>query len=439
VNDAVFHRDFNVSYPTAVTARGCTITDATGKTYLDAASGAVAANLGHGITEIADAMHRQALAVGFAHTLRFETDALAHASQLVAELSGAPLSTVYFASSGAEANEAAFKLARQVHLDSGNTGKHLVIGRWQNYHGNTLATLGVGGDANRRPSFTPMFPPSDHISTPDCAACPLGRTIDECRQRGQLACVSELEQRIRQLGPENVAAFICEPIVGSQQGAIVPPDEYLQQVRDVCTRYNVVMIVDEVMTGFGRTGEDFAFQAYGIVPDIVTFGKGVTGGYAALSGMIVHDWLVESIRTRGNGVFRHGTTYSGHPVSVAAGEAALTYYREHHVLENARARGAELRSQLDELASRHRGIADVRGKGMLLAFDLVQSDEFSPLSAEAFNALSQANGAIFYPGKGRYGGFSGQHVLVAPPLTATTDDITAMVQVLDQTLTECDR
>jgi adenosylmethionine-8-amino-7-oxononanoate aminotransferase len=439
MSDAIFHRNFSATYPIAVSGSGSVITDADGNDYLDAASGAVAANLGHGVREIADAMHAQALAIGFAHTLRFETDALARASELVAALAGNPLNTVYFASSGAEANEAAFKLARQIHLDGGAPGKHLVVGRWQNYHGNTLATLAAGGDMGRRSTYTPMLPPTAHVPTPDCAHCPLGRTFDDCAQQTQLPCVSVIEHEIKVLGPENVAAFICEPIVGSQQGALVPPAEYLLQVRELCDRYNIVLIVDEVMTGFGRTGEHFAFQAFDITPDIVTFGKGVTGGYAPLSGMIVHDRLIDIVRTQSNGVFRHGSTYSGHPVSVAAGQAALTYYREHRVLDNVRARSAELQSALTELADAHPGIADVRGRGLLMAFDLADAPEFPALTSEEFNARTQANGAIFYPGRGRFGGFVGQHLLIAPPLTATADEIARIVEILDTTLTECGR
>ena len=439
VPDAIFHRNFSATYPIAVSGNGSVIIDTDGKEYLDAASGAVAANLGHGVHEIADAMHEQALAIGFAHTLRFETQALARAAELVAELAGDPLSSVYFASSGAEANEAAMKLARQVHLDSGEPGKHLVIGRWQNYHGNTLATLAVGGDVGRRSSYTPMLPPSAHVATPDCSHCPWKQAYERCAQEVTLPCVAAIEHEIAILGAENIAAFVCEPIVGSQQGAVVPPPEYLSQVRALCDKHNIVMIVDEVMTGFGRTGEHFAFQGFGVIPDIVTFGKGVTGGYAPLSGMIVHKQLVDVVREQSNGVFRHGSTYSGHPVSVAAGAAALTYYLEHHVLENARKRGEQLRDALELLAKSHAGIADVRGRGLLLAFDLVESPEFTPLTAEAFNARTMANGAIFYPGKGRFGGFRGQHVLVAPPLTSTPDEIARIVDVLDMTLTECGR
>lgn len=437
--DAIFHRNFRNSYPVAVSGRGSVIVDAAGKEFLDAASGAVAANLGHGVREIADAMHEQALAIGFAHTLRFETEALARASQLVADLAGEHLNTVYFASSGAEANEAAFKLARQIHLDSGSPGKHLVIGRWQNYHGNTLATLAVGGDVGRRSSYTPMLPPTAHVPTPDCTRCPLSRSYEDCAREAVLPCVAVIEHEIRILGPENVAAFICEPIVGSQQGALVPPAEYLRQVRALCDRYNIVLIIDEVMTGFGRTGEHFAYQTFGITPDIVTFGKGVTGGYAPLSGMIVHDRLVDIVREQGNGIFRHGSTYSGHPVSVAAGQAALTYYLEHQVLDNVRARSLELQAALEKLAREHPGISDVRGQGLLMAFDLVQSTEFSELTSEEFNAKTMANGAIFYPGKGRFGGFEGQHILVAPPLTATSQELTRMIEILDKTLTECGR
>jgi adenosylmethionine-8-amino-7-oxononanoate aminotransferase len=437
VRDHVFHRNLLKKYPVAVRAAGVYIFDSEGKAYLDASSGAVAANLGHGVQEIVDAMTAQASQVAFAHTLRFETPVLAETAGRIADLAPDGLETVYFAAGGSEANEAAMKLARQFHLDSGRPGKHLVIGRWQSYHGNTLGALSAGGDVGRRTSFSPMLAPYPHVSAPENesleSVCP-----HDCGPHEQFDYIGEIEQVIARVGAENISAFICEAIVGSQQGAVVPSPKYLGQVRELCDRHDIVLIVDEVMTGFGRTGKNFAVEHFGVTPDIITFGKGVTGGYAPLSGMIVHDRIVDVIRERSDGVFRHGYTYSGHPVCLAAGNAALTYYQDHKVLDNVVKQGRYLRDRLEDLQSRQARMGPVRGRGLLLGFDLLDVPGKRYITSESFNEMAMQNGAIFYPGKGRIDGVRGQHLLIAPPLTIQRVDIDLMVDVLERTLTDVD-
>jgi adenosylmethionine-8-amino-7-oxononanoate aminotransferase len=434
----VFHRNFSKDYPLAVRAEGTYIFDEQGKSYLDASSGAVAVNLGHGVQEIVEAMAAQAMQVAFAHTLRFETPMLNATATQVAELAPAGLDTVYFTSGGSEANESAMKLARQFHLDSGRHGKHLVIGRWQSYHGNSLGSLSAGGDVGRRRTFTPMLVPYPHVSSPRCEHCPLNSTLDKCRRLDRLECVSEIEQVIARVGAENISAFICEPIVGSQQGAVVPPEEYLRQVRELCDEHEIVLIVDEVMTGFGRTGKNFAVEHFGVIPDIITFGKGVTGGYAPLAGMVVNDRIIDVIRTRSDGVFRHGYTYSGHPVCLAAANAALTYYQNHRVLENVVTQSRYLQEQLEILQQRHPRMGTIRGRGLLLGFDLIDVEGRRKITSEFFNEIAMNNGAVFYPGKGGVDGVHGYHLLVTPPLTIQRIDIDRMIAVLEQTFTQID-
>jgi adenosylmethionine-8-amino-7-oxononanoate aminotransferase len=222
--------------------------------------------------------------------------------------------------------------------------------------------------------------------------------------------------------------------VGSQQGAVVPPQEYLAQVRELCDRHELLLIADEVMTGFGRTGRNFAVEHFGVTPDIITFGKGVTGGYAPLSGMVVHQRIVEAVVERSDGVFRHGYTYSGHPVSLAAGNAALRYYRDHRVLDNAVVQGLYLREQLDGLQLRHPLMGPVRGAGLLLAFDVLPvTDPW--VTSEQLNAVATSYGAVFYPGSGAVDGVRGQHLLIAPPLTIASGEVDLLVEVLDRALT----
>jgi adenosylmethionine-8-amino-7-oxononanoate aminotransferase len=431
-DDHVFHRNLLKSYPMAVRAQGVYITDDSGKRYLDASSGAVAANLGHGVQEIVDAMAAQAGEVAFAHTLRFETHVLHRAAGKIAALAPEGLDTVFFASGGSEANEAAIKLARQFHLDRGNPSKHLVIGRQQSYHGNTLGALSAGGDVVRRGSFAPILLPFPHVP-----ALPLrdDEGVEPTTESGSLLPeAGQLGRVLAEVGAENVAAFICEPIVGSQQGALVPPQDYLTQVRRLCDEHDILLIVDEVMTGFGRTGKNFAVEHFGVTPDILTFGKGVTGGYAPLSGMVVAERIVDTIRDRSEGVFRHGYTYSGHPVSVAAADAALAYYADHRVLENVVHQGEYLWARLQELQARHPRMSGLRGKGLLLGFDLVDVEGAAPLTSEEFNQRAMDNGAVFYPGRGAIDGVRGQHLLVAPPLTIRRQDVDRLIDILDQTL-----
>jgi len=439
--DYVFHRDFTKTYPLITHGEGVYLYDSQGKRYLDASSGAVAANLGHGVGEIAEAMAHQAMKAGFVHTLRFETEVLQELAREIGELAPSTLNRVYFTSGGSEANESAIKLARQYHADRGQPGKHIAIGRWQSYHGNTMASLSTGGDIKRRKMYTPMLNHARHIYSPYCKRCPYGKTAETCQKDNTLSCADDLERLIRELGPENISCFICEPIVGSQQGAVVPPEGYLRRIREICDRYEVVMIVDEVMTGFGRTGTNFAIEHFGVEPDILTFGKGVSGGYAPLAGMVVSDKLVDSLIQYGNGRFVHGYTFSGHPVSVAAGLAAVRYYREKRVRENGTEQGAYLIQRLQELQSRHAMMGEVRGKGLLLGFELLLDREkdlhFPPGldMAERLNQAAMERGAVFYPGTGTVDGILGNHLLVAPPLTITRAEVDELVQILDEAVT----
>jgi len=440
MQDHVFHRDFRKQYPIIERADGVWLHDTDGKRYLDASSGAIAVNLGHGVKEIVQAMADQAAQAAFVHTLRFETQVLHELAREIVGMCPPGLERVYFTSGGSEANESALKLARQHHRDQGKADKHIAIGRWQSYHGNTLGALAVGGDIKRRKAYASMLPPTAHVHSPFCARCPFGLTYEAC-QRDGLGCVKSLEQLILEVGPENISAFICEPIVGSQQGAVVPPKEYLPLVRDLCNRYDIVMIVDEVMTGFGRSGENFAIEHFGVTPDILTFGKGVSSGYAPLGGMVVHHKMVDSLIEHGEGRMIHGYTYSGHPVSVAAGLAAVRYYQENKVLDNCRRQGDYLMQQLQQLKGEFRTIGDIHGRGLLIGLELVSDrtngQMFPPGSgaAERLNAIAMERGAVFYPGSGAVDGFRGEHLLIGPPLSIQREEVDYLVRVLRESFT----
>ncbi|WP_066368933.1 aspartate aminotransferase family protein [Neobacillus fumarioli] len=439
--DYVFHRDLKKEYPIITHGEGVYLFDDTGKKYLDACSGAVAANLGHGIASIGEAMADQAKKAAFVHTMRFETQSLHQLAEKIGKMAPENVNKVYFTTGGSEANESAMKLARQYHRDAGRPQKHMVIGRWQSYHGNTIGSLSAGGDVKRRHAYTPNLLNYAHVYSPYCHRCPYGRQSDDCLKQQNWTCVTDLERTILELGPENVSAFIAEPIVGSQQGAVPPPPGYFAKVRELCDRYDIVLIIDEVMTGFGRTGTNFAVEQLGIIPDILTFGKGVSAGYAPLAGMIVHDKIIEGLINNSDGKFLHGYTYSGHPVAVSTGLAALDVYERENVLANVNEQGPYLFERLLELKERHSCISDVRGRGLLLGIELVKSREedvlFKPSdkAAETVNTIAMELGAVFYPGTGSIDGVNGEHLIISPPLTIMKHEIDEIVRILDQALT----
>jgi adenosylmethionine-8-amino-7-oxononanoate aminotransferase len=439
--DYVFHRDLKKEYPIITHGEGIYLIDENGKKYMDACSGAVAANLGHGLAEIADAMAEQAKKAAFVHTMRFETKALHDLAEKIGKMAPVPLNKVYLTTGGSEANESALKLARQYHRDAGRAQKHIVIGRWQSYHGNTIGSLSAGGDVKRRHAYTPNLLNYAHVYSPYCHRCPYNRQKADCLANQNWSCVTDIERVILELGPQNMSAFIAEPIVGSQQGAVPPPPGYFEKVRELCDRYDMVLIIDEVMTGFGRTGTHFATEQIGIEPDIITFGKGVSAGYAPLAGMIVHDRLIEGLLQNSDGIFIHGYTYSGHPVAVAAGLAALDVYERDSVLENVKEQGAYLIERLLELKTKHSFISDIRGRGLLIGIELVKDREkdilFHPSekAAETLNQIAMELGAVFYPGRGSIDGVKGEHFMISPPLNVTKAEMDEIVRILDESLT----
>lgn len=437
--DHVFHRDFTKKYPIITHGKGIYLFSQDGKKYMDACSGAVAANLGHGVDEIAEAMAEQAKKAAFVHTMRFETEVLHKLSAKIAHLAPSGLNKVYFTTGGSEANESAMKLARQFHRDAGRPEKHLVIGRWQSYHGNTMAALSVGGDIKRRQMYTSNLLDFKHIHSPNCKRCPFQRDKENCDENRNWSCIKAFESLVLETGPDQISAFIAEPIVGSQLGAVSPPIEYFKEIRKICDKYNILLIVDEVMTGFGRTGKDFAIQHFGISPDIITFGKGVSAGYAPLAGMIVHDRIVAGVIENGKGKFVHGFTYSGHPVSVAAGLSVLSIYERDNLAKKAEEKGQYLIHKLYELQTRCPIIFDVRGKGLLVGIELALNHEGDPFpperqASERINELCMELGGVFYPGSGSINGLNGDHLLITPPLTIEKEEIDDMMEILEKAL-----
>ncbi|MFD1039405.1 aspartate aminotransferase family protein [Virgibacillus byunsanensis] len=429
-DDHVFHRNLNLEYPIIDRAEGVYLYESSGKKFIDGCSGAVAANLGHGVTQITDAMNQQAKKAAFVHSLRFETEVLYKLSKEIIDLAPKNFSKVFYTCSGSEANESAIKLVHQYHKDRGNEFKRLIVGRWQSYHGNTLGTLSIGGDLKRRTSFSALLYEHPHINSP----------ITDNEDMSLTNYIDELESLIKNYGAENIGAIICEPIVGSQQGAMVPPYEYFKRIKDICKKNDLLLIIDEVMTGFGRTGKNFAIEYFDVIPDIITFGKGVTGGYAPLGGIIVHNDIVKAILENSNGIFKHGFTYSGHPVLVATGLAAINYYKSNDILYNCNIQSEYLLKGLNQIYDKYKMIKSINGKGLLIGLEFVPNRDHdkdfkaSEKVSERLNQISMENGLVLYPGSGAKKGKLGQHIIIAPPLTVNNTEIDEILEILDKSL-----
>ncbi|MCL1702460.1 aminotransferase class III-fold pyridoxal phosphate-dependent enzyme [Lysinibacillus sp. Bpr_S20] len=441
-SDFVFHRDFNTNYPIITHGEGSFLFTEDGESYIDGSSGAVAANLGHSNENIAKAMYDQAMKVGFVHTMRFETNLLHLTSQKIIDLAPEKMESVFFCSGGSEANESALKLCRQINRDRGKATKFISIGRWQSYHGNTIGSLSVGGDVQRRYPYSPLLNKTEHIDAPYYPP----HFSEEDKIKEDERCLNQLRRVVNEVGAESISAIIVEPIVGSQQGAMVPTSIYLKGIRKICSEFDIYMIVDEVMTGFYRTGESFAIlHEKDVVPDIITFGKGVTAGYAPLAGMIVHENLIKQLKKFSDGKFLHGFTYSGHPVCLAAGYSAITEYENQNIKENIKNQSSLIYKRLNEIKKNSKTIGSIRGKGLLIGVEFFENKnnmryfERGVLFAAKFNSLAMKKGAVFYPGSGGVDGTKGEHILIAPPLNITTADVKTLINIFEETLYEMEK
>jgi adenosylmethionine-8-amino-7-oxononanoate aminotransferase len=401
---------------------------------MDASGGAVVINVGHGVAEIAQAIGEQATSAAYVHGSCFTTDALETYSAQLAPL--VPLSQsseprFYYLTSGSEAVEAALKFARQVQLARGESARDVLISRWGSYHGATLGALALTGKPKMRTPFAPLFRDQPHIPPPYCYRCPLGARYPAC----DLACARSLETEILHQGADRVIGFIAEPIGGATLGAVVPPDGYWALIREICDRYRVLLIADEVMTGFGRTGRWFGVDHFGIQPDVMALGKGATGGYFPLSILAVRSSDVETVRLS-HSDFTHGGTFSHHAVGVAAALATLRYLQKHDLIAVAAERGAYLGRRLQETLSELPCVGDVRGLGMMWGVEFVTDQKtkmpFSPGRhfGQQVCDLAFERGVILYPGSGSADGLAGDHLMVAPPFRITETEIDQIVGLL---------
>jgi adenosylmethionine-8-amino-7-oxononanoate aminotransferase len=437
----VLVRDFARRYRLAERGEGIYIWDDRGKRYIDGSAGASAVvNIGHGVPEVAEAMAAQARRLALAPMHMFTHGPIIELTDRLAELAPGSLSKIWLVSGGSEATENAVKLARQYQMERGFPSKQLVVSRWESFHGATIAALGYGGHTFRRRRYLPMLENSPHIPPAYRYRCEYCQDRSECT----LQCASALEKEIRRQGAENVAAFIAEPVVGAALAAVPAPAGYFQAIREICDRYEVVLVADEVMTGFGRTGKMFGIEYWGVEPDLIATAKGMSGGYVPLGAVIVRESIVATLE-RNAANFVAGHTYTGNPLSAATALAVLAYLQEHDLVGNARVQGERLLSGLCEVMDRHPIVGDVRGLGLMVGLELVQdraSKQPFPLADRISWRIGDAaldRGLILYPLQGCVDGVEGDMIKITPPLCITAEQVDDLLGLLDESIGAIER
>src|SRR5580658_1343457 len=412
-DEAVFPRNFLKAYPVALRGEGCFVYAVGGKRYLDASGGAAVVTIGHGVAQVGQAIAEQSSRLAYVHSSQFHTAVAEKLATRILALAPQGMrknGRVYFTSGGSEATETALKLARQYWIERGETRRFRVISRQQSYHGSTLGALSVSGNVRRREPFAPLLKEWGHIAPCFCYRCPFGLKYPECN----VDCADDLERLLERDGSKDVAAFIFEPVVGATLGAVAPPEGYVQRIAEICRRHGILLIADEVMTGIGRTGRNFAVQHWGVTPDMILCGKGIASGYAALGAVLVGGHVADAI-AQGSGAFLHGFTYNAHPVSAAAGLAVLDYAAKQRLFERVEPLGRELREALSPL-SQFSVVGDVRGMGLLLAIEFVHDRETRapfPRDANIAPRIAQDlfdKGIVAYPVEGCADGDRGDHL-----------------------------
>jgi adenosylmethionine-8-amino-7-oxononanoate aminotransferase len=428
----ILHRQIAGTLPVAVGGQGIELIDTTGKRYLDASGGAAVSCLGHGHPAVTEALHKQLDKLAYAHTSFFTTDVAEQlADRLIAD-APAGISHVYFVSGGSEAVEASLKMARQYFMERGEPQRRHVIARRQSYHGNTLGALATGGNEWRRAPFSPLLMETHHIDP--CFAYRFQQPGESDVAYG-LRAADALEQKILELGGDTVMAFVAETVVGATAGAVPPVGPYFKRVREICDKYGVLLILDEVMCGMGRTGSLHACEQEGIAPDLMTIAKGLGGGYEPIGAVLLAGKIYESF-AKGSGFFQHGHTYMGHPLACAAGLAVQETIRRDNLLANVTAMGAHLRRRLGERFGNHAHVGDIRGRGLFQAIELVEDrltkapfDPARKLNVRVKKA-AMACGLMVYPMGGTIDGTRGDHVLLAPPFIVNASQIDEIVDRL---------
>ena len=432
----MFHRSLSGTMLTVSHGEGVYVYDTEGREYLDGCGGAAVSCLGHSDGRVKQAIIEQLGKIPFAHTSYFTNDAAERLAEKLAQRAPGALDWVFFVSGGSEAIESALKMARQYFVERGDTGRSKFITRRQSFHGNTLGALAAGGNRWRRAQFEPLL-----IETHRIEPCYeyRGRRLEETPETYGLRVADELEKSILELGPETVAAFIAETVMGATAGAVPPTTGYFKRIRDICDRYGILLILDEVMCGVGRTGTMFSCEQDDVVPDLLTLAKGLGAGYQPIGAVMVADHVFRAFAD-GTGFFQHSHTYMGHPVACAAGNAVIDAIEEDDLLANVRRRGDELRAGLNRKLGQHPHVGDIRGRGLLIGIEIVKDrGTKEPFGTERklparIKAAALDEGLMVYPMGGTIDGVSGDHVLLAPPYIIDGGHVEAIVERLSTAL-----
>lgn len=421
-------------YPMINYAKGVYLYDKDGKKYLDASSGAVTANIGHGVSEIIEAMDEQAKKVSFVYRSQFTSEAAEKLANKIAELLPGDLNWSFFVNSGSEATETAMKMAIQHWQEKGVKTKTKILSRWVSYHGITLGALSMSGHPLRRARFVPLLEDFPAIHPPYCYRCPYGLESSSCG----FLCAQELETAIKRIGADQIAAFIAEPIIGAAGGAITPPKGYYQVIKEICEHHKILFIADEVMTGFGRTGTMLAMEQWNVVPDLVALGKGMGAGYAPIAAAVASERVMEPI-IAGTKSIMSGHTLSANPQSCAVSLAVIEYLEKNEIIKHVDAKGIYLMNKLEKLKSKFSFIGDIRGKGLLLGIEFVSDHEGKiPFSrsdniTQKIITIAKDKGLLLYPAGAGLDGVNGDSIIISPPLTISEREMDELVVLLNDT------
>lgn len=429
----LFYRDLYKRHVRIVKGEGVYIFDENGRRYIDASGGSNASvPLGHCVESVINCMVEQARKIAFVPMHLFSNEPAENLAALISKITPKGLNYVWFVNSGSEATDNAIKLARQYNLERGKSSKYKVIGRWQSFHGNTLGALAVSGHTYRRSKYSPLMIDMPHIPPANCYRCWFGKDYPGC----DLECARILENVVKQEGPDTVSAFISEPVVGATTGATVPPKEYYPIVSEICEKYEVLLIVDEVQTGFGRTGENFCINHWKVIPDIMTVGKGLGGGYTPIAAVIVKEDIVEQFRkNRSN--FVGGHTYSANPLSCAIALKVVETILSQNLVSRCKELGNYLHNKLKDFY-KYSVVGDVRGLGLMQGVEFVKDkrtkEPFPRLKmvAQTITEKAMESGVIVYPGQGTADGINGDHILLTPPYIITREQIDEVIEAIDK-------
>ncbi len=431
----VFYRNQNWNYPKIEKGEGIYLYDTNGKKYIDACSGSAVANIGHGNKEVAAFAKEQIERIAFTHLSRWTVDSIELCAEKIASWCPGDLDYAYFVSGGSEATETALKMARQYFIErDGKTSKWKVISKWNSFHGNTIGSLSMTGITERRRLYDPML-----IQFPKIPQFYHYRNQWGCETLTEtsIRAAQELEREILRQGAENISAFISEPVVGAAAPGIHPEAIYFKMVREICDKYDILFIMDEVMSGCGRTGKKMASEHYGVIPDIITVAKGMSCGYTPMGAAVASKKVFETIMINGSGSFVHGHTYAGNPLSCGISAKVMQIVEREKYIENAAIQGEYLMSKLQELYE-YPIIGEVRGEGLLLGIEFVKDqktkttfDSSENIKMKLTNACLET-GVVLYPGGGSVDGVSGDHTLIAPPMNITKDEVDEMCYALEK-------